>query len=368
MKAHEAELAEVRSKIDTLDQDLLRILNARAELAQAAARAKQAEHGPDAVLFRPEREAQQLREAARRNPGPLPDADVQRILGEVISACRALELPLSVAYLGPRGTFTEAAAIKYFGQNIKPQPIDTIDAVFREVESGTCDFGVVPVENSTEGVVSHTLDTFLHSSLSICGEVMVPVHHCLISSCADVSEIRTVYSHQQSLAQCRKWLDKHFQGAVLEPVNSNAEAVRRVANCPDAAAIAGKNAAEIYAVPVLQENIEDQPDNTTRFLIIGRQNVAASGDDKTSVTFSFTRNQPGGLYHAIEVFASRNIDMTRIESRPMQTQRWNYVFHVDFVGHLSDPLVKEALAEIQGRTDFFKILGSFPRALREDQQ
>ncbi len=367
MKHHDADLAEVRAKIDTLDQELLRILNERAALAQAAARAKQAEHGPNAVLYRPEREAQLLRDAARHNPGPLPNADVQRIFGEVVSACRALELPLAVAYLGPQGTFTEAAAIKFFGHNIKPMPIDTIDAVFREVESGTCNFGVVPVENSTEGVVSHTLDTFLQSSLHICGEVMVPVHHCFISSCADLSEIRTVYSHQQSLAQCRKWLDKHYSGVALEPVSSNAEAVRRVMKRPEAAAIAGKIAAEVYAVPVLQENIEDQPDNTTRFLIIGRQRVAASGDDKTAVTFWFTRNRPGGLSHAIEVFASRNIDMTRIESRPMQTQRWNYVFHVDFVGHLSDPIVKEAIAEIQERTDFFKILGSFPRALREEQ-
>jgi len=366
MSDHTTDLADVRSKIDALDRDLLRLLNARASLAQAAARAKQAEHGPAAELFRPEREAQLLRDAARSNPGPLATADVQRILSEVVSACRALELPLAVAFLGPKGTFTEAATVKHFGHCIQPVPIATIDAVFREVESGNCDYGVVPVENSTEGVVNHTLDTFLHSSLCICGEVMVPIHHCLISACADLRDIQVIVSHQQSLAQCRKWLDKEFPGVTRESVSSNAEAVRRVVDLPSAAAIAGQIAAESYNLPVLRENIEDEPDNTTRFLVIGRQPVAASGDDKTSVTFSFSKNRPGGLFHAIEVFARRDINMTRIESRPSRTERWNYVFYVDFVGHLSDPRVGDVIAELQQRTDFMKILGSFPRAVYEE--
>ncbi len=362
LNSQDMDLAEVRTKIDALDRDLIRLINERAGLAQSAARAKQAEHGVDAILYRPEREAQLIRDAVRDNPGPLADAEIQRILSEVISACRALELPMTVAFLGPVGTFTESATHKFFGHCIKPVPIETIDAVFREVESGNCDFGVVPVENSTEGIVSHTLDTFLGSQLNICGEVMVPVHHCLISPCTSMEHIRTVYSHQQSLAQCRKWLDKHLPGVAREAVSSNAEAVRRAAGAGDSAAVAGKVAAETYDVPVLQVNIEDEPDNTTRFLIIGRQSVEATGDDKTSVTFSFTKNRPGGLYHAIGVFASRNIDMTRIESRPSRTERWNYVFYVDFVGHTSDPRVREALEEIKIRTDFMKILGSFPRA------
>jgi len=362
------DLADVRAKIDALDREMLRLMNERASLAQAAARAKQAQHGVDAQLYRPEREAQLLRELANANPGPLAQKNVLRILSEVISACRAMELPLAVAFLGPKGTFTEAAALSHFGHCIKPVPSDTIDAVFREVESGNCDYGVVPVENSTEGVVNHTLDTFLNSMLNICGEVLVPIHHCFISSCTAIEDVRTIYSHQQSLAQCRKWLDKQFPGVARVAVSSNAEAVRRVSQRLDAAAIAGKVAAQAYSIPVVQENIEDEPGNTTRFLIIGRQSVPASGDDKTAVTFSFAKNRPGGLFDAIEVFAARKINMTRIESRPSRLERWNYVFYVDFVGHQSEALVAEALQELKQRTDFMKILGSFPRAINEERQ
>ncbi len=364
-QSQDLDLTQVRAKIDGLDRDMVRILNERASLAQAAARAKQAEHGKDAVLFRPEREAQLLREIIKQNSGPLSNANVQHIIAEVVSACRALELPLSAAFLGPKGTYTESATVKYFGSCITPVPVDTIDAVFREVASGNCDFGVVPVENSTEGVVTHTLDTFLNSSLNICGEVLVPIHHCMISSSTAVSDIKIIYSHSQSLAQCRKWLDKHFPGVPREAVSSNAEAVRKIVGRGDAGAIAGELAAQAYDVPVLQENIEDEPDNTTRFIVLGRQPVDASGDDKTAVAFSFTKNRPGGLHKAIGVFSERNIDMTRIESRPSRTQRWNYVFYVDFVGHISDPQVGEALEELQSRTDFMKILGSFPRAIAE---
>jgi chorismate mutase/prephenate dehydratase len=358
-------LEQIRESIDAIDAEILRLVNERATLAQAAGEAKRAGGGDDAPLYRPEREAQLLRRIAQRNPGPLRDVDVQRIVAEVVSACRALELPLAVAYLGPAGTFTEAAAVKHFGHAVQTRPLDTIDAVFREVESGACNFGVVPVENSTEGVVNHTLDTFVRSPLSICGEVLLPIHHCLMSHAPSLAEVERVYSHQQSLAQCRRWLDANLPRVRREAVSSNAEAARMVAEDPRGAAVAGRVAAEAYAVPVLAASIEDEPDNTTRFIVIGRAAVGPSGDDKTAIMFSFT-NRPGGLFHAIEVFARRGIDMVRIESRPSRLERWNYNFFIDLKGHRDEPEVAEALEELAERTVLLKVLGSFPRAVSEE--
>jgi chorismate mutase/prephenate dehydratase len=358
-------LEDIRDAIDAIDGELLRLFNERARLAQAAAEAKREHDGTDAPLYRPDREAQLLRRVAEANPGPLRASDVQRILAEVVSACRALEVPLSVAYLGPTGTYTEAAAVKHFGHAVRTVAQGTIDAVFREVESGACDFGVVPVENSTEGVVNHTLDMFLSSNLKICGEVLLPIHHCLLTNASTIDEVERVYSHQQSLAQCRKWLDANLPRVDREAVSSNAEAARIASENGHAAAIAGRVAAEAYALPVLAANIEDEPDNTTRFLVVGGEPVAPSGDDKTSVMFSFT-NRPGGLFHAIEVFARRNSNMTRIESRPSRLERWNYVFYIDLEGHRDEPLIDEALDELRQRTDYFKVVSSFPRAAAED--
>jgi len=358
-------LQEIRDAIDGIDADVVRLINERARLAQAAAEAKRERDGPGAPLYRPEREAQLLRRVAEANPGPLRDADVQRVFAEVVSACRALELPLTVAYLGPAGTYTEAAAVKHFGHGVSTRPLGTIDAVFRDVESGACDFGVVPVENSTEGVVTHTLDTFVRSPLAICGEVLLPIHHCLMSHAPGLEQVERVYSHQQSLAQCRKWLDSNLPRVDREAVSSNAEAARIVSGDPRGAAIAGRVAAEAYGVPVLAANIEDEPDNTTRFLVVGREGVPPSGEDKTAVMFSFT-NRPGGLFHAIEVFAQRGIDMTRIESRPSRLERWNYNFFVDFEGHRDESAVAEVLQELATRTARLKVLGSFPRAASGD--
>jgi chorismate mutase/prephenate dehydratase len=287
-----------------------------------------------------------------------------RIITELVSACRSLEMPLNVAFLGPEGTYTEAAAFKHFGHAVRTTPLPTIDAVFRDVESGSCDYGVVPVENSTEGMVSHTLDMFLQSDLGICGEVMLAIHHCLLTRAARLAEVTKVYSHQQSLAQCRKWLDANLPRVQRQAVNSNAEAARIAAAEPGSAAIAGRVAADVYGLPILSENIEDEPGNSTRFLVIGHDRPAASSDDKTSMVFSF-RNRPGGLCQAIEVFARRNIDMTRIESRPSRLERWSYVFYVDVEGHRDAPAVAEALDELRTRTDYLKIVGSFPRAARE---
>jgi chorismate mutase/prephenate dehydratase len=358
-----ADLDGIRDEIDTLDLQLLALMSRRGQLAAAAGAIKR--QGDAGDVYRPEREARLLRRIAQQNPGPIPDGALLRVFTELVSACRALELPMTVAFLGPQGTYTEAAALKHFGHGVQTSPVATIDSVFRDVESGNCAYGVVPVENSTEGMVSHTLDMFLQSQLTLCGEVLLPIQHCLLSHCAAADAVTVVYSHQQSLGQCRKWLDANLPGVRRQAVSSNAEAARMAASEPGSAAIAGRVNADLYGLPVLAANIEDEPGNTTRFLVISKAGAAASGDDKTSMVFSF-RNRPGGLCQAIEVFASRGIDMTRIESRPSRLERWNYVFYVDVEGHRTDEQVSQALEELAARVDYLKIVGSFPRAPREE--
>ena len=357
-------LDEIRQQIDRLDAQLLQLMNHRAQLALQAGEVKREQDGESAVFYRPEREAQLLARFAERNTGPLSNEHVVRVVAELISACRSLEAPLNIAYLGPAGTYTEAAARKHFGHSVITSPVGSIDAVFRDVESGVSNYGVVPVENSTEGMVNHTLDMFLQSQLKICGEIMLPIHHCLLSSCDDLAQVKQVFSHQQSLAQCRKWLDAHLSHAERHAVSSNAEGARIASDQPHAAAIAGAVAGEIYGLPALVENIEDEPGNSTRFLVIGHDVVSVSGADKTTVMFWF-RDRPGGLFHAIEVFAKRKMNMTRIQSRPSRLERWSYVFYVDVEGHQDDEALSAALSELAQRTDFLKILGSFPRAPRE---
>ena len=360
------ELTDIRADIDRIDRELMRLINERAGHAMDAGHTKRARDGDDTPLYRPDREAQLLRRVAQINPGPISNEAMRRVVMEVVSACRAMELSLTVAYLGPSGTYTEAAAFKHFGHAVNTSSQSSIDAVFREVESGACAYGVVPIENSTEGVVSHTLDEFVNSDLSICGEILVPVNHCLLTNASAMSNIQCVYSHQQSLAQCRNWLDVHLPGVRREALSSNAEAARRVADEPSAAAIASKVAGDTYGVGILTENIADVPGNTTRFLVIGHDHIQSSGDDKTSVMFYWSRDVPGGLHEAIGVFARAGVNMTRIESRPSRLQRWTYMFHVDFVGHRDEEHIRVALAELETRTDFCKVIGSFPRAIAED--
>jgi len=354
----EKKLLAIRREIDDLDADLLALINKRAGLAKKVAQVKN--DGNDEYYYRPEREAQVLRSVAASNAGPLPDESVSRIFQEIMSACRALQKPMAVGFLGPEGTFTEAAAFKHFGHAIEAMPLETIDAVFREVESGACDFGVVPVENSTEGVVTHTLDMFMASDLSVSGEVELRIHHCLMSAGGDLEGIAKVYSHQQSLAQCRQWLDRNLPGVAREAVSSNAEAARRATGEPGAAAIAGEIAAETYGLRVIAANVEDRPDNTTRFLVIGHQSVPPTGADKTSVLFS-GQDRPGALYDLLESFKKSGINMTRIESRPSRQGAWKYVFYVDFEGHADDEHVAAALEDIRSHAAFLKVLGSYPR-------
>ena len=360
----EQQLAQIRDRIDEIDRQIQDLLNARARAAQEVARIKQASDGA-AVFYRPEREAQVLRMVKERNSGPLGAETMARLFREIMSECLALELPLKIGFLGPEGTFTQAAALKHFGHAVTTVPMAAISDVFQEVESGSCHYGVVPVENSSEGVVSHTLDMFLNSPLKICGEVTLRIHHNLLGKLGkneDLGQLKVVYSHQQSLAQCRGWLDRHLPFVDRIAVGSNAEAARRAAEAGDTAAIAGTTAAEIYGLGVLAPNIEDDPGNTTRFLVIGQQAVPPSGDDKTSLLLS-TRNEAGGLHRLLEPLAEHGISMTRIESRPSRRGNWDYVFFVDIVGHRDDPEVAGALAALRRQAGMFKELGSYPKAV-----
>jgi len=356
----EDKLKAVRDRIDALDEQIQALINERAACAQAVAALK---NGGDAASFyRPEREAKILRKILARNSGPLSGEEMARLFREIMSACLALEQPLCIAYLGPEGTFTQAAALKHFGHSVNTDSHLTIDEVFREVEAGACHYGVVPVENSTEGVITHTLDMFLNSPLTITGEVQLRVHHNLLSTLDDLSAVRRVYSHQQSLAQCRGWLDEHLAGIERIAVSSNAEAARLAEQDKEAAAIASLEAANIYGLRVLVANIEDEPDNTTRFLVIGRDPVPPSGKDKTSLLLSAS-NKPGALYSLLSPLAQHGISMTRIESRPSRRGVWEYVFFVDIEGHAADTRVAQALDELRAEAAMLKVLGSYPRAI-----
>jgi len=356
-------LEAVRERIDAIDRELQRLLNERAACALKVAEIKQAEPGEEPpVYYRPEREAQILSRLKAENQGPLSDKDVARLFREIISCCLNLEQPLTISYLGPPGTYTAAAATKQFGHFASARSAAAIDEVFREVETGSAHYGVVPVENSTEGMVNHTLDCFMESPLTICAEVELPIQHALLVSQQHGDVVDEIISHSQSLAQCRGWLDSHYPGVTRTPVNSNAEAARLVAGNPRAAAIAGTMAAERYGLRILASSIEDHPDNKTRFLVIGRQKVGPSGRDKTTLLVS-TRNEPGALYKVLEPFHRHGISLTRIETRPARVGHWTYVFFIDFDGHQSDPAIQAALGEIESVSMEVRSLGSYPQAV-----
>ena len=357
----EARLQEIRARIDALDEKIQALISERAACAEDVAKIKQ-DGGAEQRFYRPEREAEILRRIRERNRGPLSDSEMVRLFREIISACLALEQPLTVAYLGPEGTFTQAAALKHFGHSVNTLALPAIDVVFREVESGKAHYGVVPVENSTEGVVNYTLDMFLRSPLSICGEVELRVELHLLGKADSLAGIREVYAHHQALAQCREWLESHLTGVRLVAFSSNAEAARLAADVEGAAAIASEAAAERYGLQRLAGNIEDEPGNTTRFLIIGEHSSGRSGEDKTSLLVS-VHNKPGALYRLLEPLVRHGISMTRIESRPSRRGMWDYVFFVDFEGHRDDPGVRTALAELESVTSLLRVLGSYPKAI-----
>jgi chorismate mutase/prephenate dehydratase len=357
-------LEEIRNRIDAVDAEIHALINERARLAQAVGISKHAD-GHTVDFYRPEREAQVLRMALDRNKGPLRNEEVLRLFREIMSACLAQQEPLKVGFLGPEGTFTQAAVLKHFGHSVRALPLPTIDEVFHEVEAGAADFGVVPIENSTEGTVNYTLDRFLTSPLHICGEVELRIHQHLMGRMDNLERIERVCSHQQSLAQCRGWLDEHLPEAERLQVASNAEAARRARDEKGTAAIAGEAAAEVYGLNLMATEIEDHPDNTTRFLVVGRKLLSASGRDKTTLLVSTGHtDSPGALYRLLEPFAKNKISLTRIESRPSRRRKWDYVFFFDVEGHASDKHVARALQQLKRRASLFRVLGSYPQAVQ----
>jgi len=358
MADEQEELGKLRDGIDRIDGDMLRLLSERAKLAQRVGEIK---HGN---IYRPEREAQVLRRIAETNPGPLPEGAVRTIFREIMSACLALEQPLRIAYLGPAGTFTESAAKKHFGSAPSFTPCLTIDDVFRAVESGNADYGVVPVENSTEGAVGRTLDLMLASPLMICGEVALRIHQNLLAKGDSLEGATKIYSHAQSLAQCHEWLNRNAGNLPRVPVASNAEAARMASQEEGACAIAGEAAARLYDLNVLAANIEDDPNNTTRFLVLSAHDAGPSGCDKTSFVCS-AQNKAGAVHDLLTPLKNHGVSMSKFESRPARGfggSRWEYVFFVDVDGHRKDTAVIAALEDLRGCVGFLKELGSYPKS------
>ncbi|MFL6713151.1 MAG: prephenate dehydratase [Sulfurifustis sp.] len=357
----EERLRELRAKIDALDEKLQALISRRAQYAQAVAEVKRASGATN--CYRPERETDVLRRVIERNKGPLANDDIARVFREIMSACLALESPIKVAFLGPAGTFTQDAALKHFGSSVESVPLGAIDEVFREVESGNAHFGVVPVENSTEGVVNHTLDMFLASSLRVCGEVVLRIHHHLLGRRAGLDGWARVVSHPQSLAQCREWLDAKLPNLPREACASNAEAARRAAADDTTLAVAGDSAAKLYGLQTLSRNIEDRPNNSTRFLVIGELDTVPSGSDRTTLLLA-SKNRPGALHKLLAPLARHGVNMTRIESRPSRRSIWEYVFFVDIEGHARDPKIAKVLAALEREAAMYRCLGSYPQAVR----
>src|SRR6204780_5006362 len=358
-----ADLGGIRERIDGIDAQIHALINDRARLAQLVGISKSAS-GKAVDFYGPEREAEVLRMALKRNQGPLRDEEVARRFREIMSACLAQQEPLKVAFLGPEGTFTQAAVLKHFGHSVPALALPTVDEVFQEVESGTADFGVVAIENSSEGTITNTLDRFLASGLHICGEGELRIHHCLMGKMDSLERVLRVCSHSQALAQCRGWLDEHLPEAERVPVASNAEGARRARDEQGTAAIAGETAAEVYGLGVLVRDIEDRADNATRFLVLGRKLLRPSGADRTTLLLSVGDTQsPGALHRLLEPLARNGISMTRIESRPSRRRKWDYVFFIDIEGHAEDARVRKALAALKRRASLFRVLGSYPRAV-----
>ena len=357
-------LDEARQQIDALDEQIQGFISQRARIAQTIAHIKQG-MGDRGDHYRPAREAEVLRRVMARNQGPLTDEAVARLMREIMSACLSLESPLTVAYLGPEGTYTQAAVQKHFGEAVTARANSAIDEIFRDVESGGADYGVVPVENSIGGVVSHTLDELALTKLRICGEVALPVHHHLLSMEDQLSRITKVYAHPQSFAQCRRWLDAKLPRAVRETVSSNGQAALQAkAESAGTAAIASLQAGKLNALNILASNIEDDPSNTTRFLVIGKHDPAPTGQDLTSVVMTAHRNQPGALFSLLQPFADAKLDLTRIESRPVRgSVVQDYYFFIDFAGHAQDALVRPVLERVQTAAASFRVLGSYPKAV-----
>lgn len=351
-------LKPLRDQIDAIDAQLIALLNQRAGVAQQVGHIKAETNAP---VFRPEREAQVLARVTERNQGPLASSDLQSIFREVMSACRALEKRITVAYLGPAGTYSEQAVWQQFGQAVDGLPCVSIDEIFRSVEAGTAEFGVVPVENSTEGAVNRTLDLLMRTTLSISGEVALPVQHSLMTRAGTMDSITRICAHSQALAQCQAWLNEHYPQLERRAVASNGEAARMASEEVGVAAIAGDMAARRYSLAIAHAHIQDDPHNRTRFFVVGTLQPRPSGRDQTSLLLSVP-NKSGAVYELLAPLARHGVSMTRFESRPARTGRWEYFFFVDIEGHAHDVKVAEALVELQMQAAFFKVLGSYPHA------
>jgi chorismate mutase/prephenate dehydratase len=362
-RATSTDLAAIRRRIDAIDAQIAGLISERARWAQQVGLRK-GEAAAAVDYYRPEREAQVLRGVIERNDGPLTDEEMVRLFREIMSACLAQQEPLKVGFLGPEGTFSQAAVFKHFGHSVRALPLATIDEVFHAVESGDADFGVVPIENSTEGTVNHTLDMFLTSPLKICGEVEMRIRQHLLGTMESLEKVVRVCAHPQALAQCRAWLKEYLPSVPLVEVSSNAEGARRARDEVGTAAIAGDAAAEVYGLEKLVTDIEDRQDNTTRFLVIGRKLFPASGDDRTTLLLSTSQtDDAGALYRLLAPLAEHNVSMTRIESRPSRQRKWHYVFFLDLDGHAEDRHVARALDGLKKRAQLFRILGSYPKAV-----
>lgn len=354
-------LAEIRKKLDDVDLQIQALLNQRATLALEVAKIKEASD-PAPAYYRPEREAQILKTIAERNKGPMDSAIVVDIFRQVLTACLALQQKIKIAFLGPEGTFSHAASLKHFGKKVQTLPATSIQQVFHCVDSQQAHYGVVPIENSTTGVINTTLDALTTSPLYICGEIILPIHHYFLRRKNNKNPIKRIYSHEQSFAQCQNWLNNNFNDAEKIPVGSNATAAAMAQQDVESAAIAGAYAAEVFDLEKVQPLIEDNPHNQTRFLVIGRQKTLPSGQDKTSLLIS-TPHIPGALIELLKPFSDNGVNITLIESRPYQHHNWSYLFFVDIEGHQDDKPVQDALKILSGKPILLNILGSYPKAV-----
>lgn len=352
------DIVTLRHEIDGVDENLVNLLNTRATLASSIAVIKRKE-GEETVYYRPEREAKILERIKKLNNGPLSGETIALLFREIMSACLAQEQLLNIAYLGPETSFCHMAALKHFGKSVDLTGFAGIDLVFGAVETDSCHFGIVPIENSTEGAVNHTLDLLVNTPLKVCGEVILPIHHYLLAKMEAISAIRKVYGHQQALAQCRGWLDKNLPHAERIEVYSNPEGARQASLDEKAAAIAGKQSSEYYDLRILAKHIEDSPNNVTRFLVLGKQALEPGNNDKTTLIL-YTENKEGALCKALSSFAEHQINITWIQSRPSRSQPWGYLFFIDITGHIQHTDVSLALSTLTENSSAIKLLGSYP--------
>lgn len=347
-----------RDRIDALDQQILQLLNERAQAALEIGKIKEELNADDSIL-KPEREAQIITHLKNLNAGPITGDSVQAVWSEVISACRGLESQLRVAFLGPKGSFSEQAALEHFGHFVHSIPCQNFEEIFRLVEVGEADVGMVPVENSTEGAINRTLDLLLNSSLKVLGERSIAVHHNLMTQSGTLDGVTRIMAHPQALAQCQVWLASHHPDIQLDAASSNAEAARIAASDATVAAIAGKKAADSWGLQIVNASIQDDAQNRTRFLAIGNIECLPSGNDKTSIILAVP-NRAGAVHEMLAPFAAHQVSMTRLESRPARTGQWEYYFYVDLLGHKDETAVQSALAELKQQVAFCKVLGSYP--------